>query len=105
MNPEHCDCDCHEYEDPRDPIVDRDELRTWRITISANRETSRLQRMADVARRVFGADPGVGDKIDTLHDHKGTMTVTWFRRPTEHDRKVVQQAWEAECECDIEHVW
>jgi len=101
-----CDCDSNQYqEDPRPPIVDRDERRTWQITIGAHRETSRLTRMADVARRVFGADPSVGDKIDMLHDHKGCLTVTWLQRPSAHDQRVVAQAWEDECECEIEHDW
>jgi len=87
------------------PFTDRDEMRTWRITISANRETSRLGRMADGARRVFSAGPSVGDEIHMLHDHKGELTVTWFRRPSPHDRSVVAQAWEDEDECEINHEW
>jgi len=105
MDTSPCECGCICNQDPRTPFTDRDEMRTWRITISANRETSRLGRMADVARRVFSADPSVGDKIHMLHDHKGALTVTWFRPPTQHDQQVVAQAWEGENEYEVNHEW
>jgi len=86
-------------------IADRDELRTWRMMISANRETWRLSRLADVARRIFGASPSTGDKIGEINDHKGTLTVFWSRPPTTNDLAVVAQAWDDENECDIQHQW
>jgi hypothetical protein len=42
-------------------------------------------------------------KIFKLHDHKGDLSVYWFEMPTDGEKKVVIDAWEFLCECNIQH--
>ncbi len=35
------------------------------------------------------------DKVVKLHDHKGTMTVTWSSQPTDGEKEMFVKAWES----------
>jgi hypothetical protein len=44
-------------------------------------------------------------QVTRLYDHKGTLTVTWSRKPTEEQRELVDGFWDSVfSEPDIEHV-
>lgn len=34
-------------------------------------------------------------KIESLHDHKGVLTVTWHVQPTEGDKELLSKAWKS----------
>src|SRR6476661_9805602 len=38
--------------------------------------------------------PSTKSKIDRLHDHKGTLTVTWNSLPTRNEKIEIEKAWE-----------
>ena len=35
------------------------------------------------------------DKVSKLHDHKGTMTVTWKTQPTDGEKEIFLKAWKS----------
>ena len=88
-----------------------DELFDTQITVSCYRETGRLDRMLKVFQRCLTI---INDQVETtiafngaivkLHDHKGTLTVTWRSLADfSNYRAVVEQAWTEFGEVSIEH--
>lgn len=78
-----------------------------RIKLSANREQDepwRIKRLENV--EVFYSKAISEINIAELHDHKGTLTVYWYKEPTEIEKKTIQLAWENENELEenVEHV-
>ncbi len=49
-----------------------------------------VQALADI----YG-DHEVLNKISNLHDHKGTMSVTWKTSPTEREKAMFLKAWKS----------
>ena len=78
------------------------------VSVDANRsdeEPWRLERLRSVLgwmeAHTFNATLCF---LASLYDHKGTLTVVWIHQPTQRDRQVVENAWEAHNECHVEHV-
>lgn len=44
-------------------------------------------------------------KIDTAHDHKGTLFVSWIETPNDEDLRRVESAWSSECECLLQYTY
>lgn len=46
------------------------------------------------------------EEIFKLHDHKGTLTVYWFKKPSEQNKCILKNAWEflGETPEYVEHV-
>lgn len=42
-------------------------------------------------------------KINTLHDHKGELTVYWVNEPNDEQKDIVRLAWEFLFEYNITH--
>jgi len=77
------------------------------IELSANREQEepwRIKRLENVA--AFYSKTISEINISELYDHKGTLTVYWYKEPTEIEKKTIQLAWENENELEenVEHV-
>ena len=77
------------------------------VELSANREQEepwRIKRLENVA--VFYSKIISEINISELYDHKGTLTVYWYKEPTEIEKKTIQLAWdnENELEENVEHV-
>ncbi|QWT85402.1 hypothetical protein KBP46_18390 [Chryseobacterium sp. PCH239] len=77
------------------------------ILITANRqdeEPSRIDRLERVA--LFYSKNISEINIYSLHDHKGILTVSWSKEPSNIEKKTIALAWmnENELEGHIEHV-
>lgn len=77
------------------------------IELSANREDEepwRIKRLENVAD--FYSKTISNIKISELYDHKGTLTVYWYKEPSEIEKKTIQLAWENENESgeNVEHI-
>ena len=48
---------------------------------------------------------GLHEKIDLLHDHKGTLTVNWIEEPTIGDFIICARAWNGFNEYEINHTF
>lgn len=42
--------------------------------------------------------------IESLHDHKGILTVTWREEPNNEEKILITSLWAIEKEFEIEHV-
>ena len=77
------------------------------IEITANREDEepwRIERLNDVAKYVYKS---LGElEFSGLHDHKGNLTVTWKKHPTNTEKEHFETAWEAQNELaeNVEHI-
>jgi hypothetical protein len=45
----------------------------------------------------------VSNNIFKLHDHKGILTVYWFKNPSENEVEILNEAWSYLGEPDINH--
>lgn len=72
-------------------------------------EPDRLER----GNRVYGYAVGLADlagnrafidKVDRIHDHKGTLVVTWNTAPTEEEKGYFLQAWNSLIGDETTHV-
>ncbi|HWL70405.1 MAG TPA: hypothetical protein VNS22_18780 [Geminicoccus sp.] len=76
--------------------------------VSAYREDSephRLVRLHRLSGLLALALPAAMPKIKDLHDHKGELTVTWVRLPTDQEQSVIDHIWSQYFnEIDVEHV-
>ena len=53
----------------------------------------------------FAGYDEIFEKIVSLHDHKGVLTVTWSRNPTGREYGSVNVAWRSDiCDGDSSHV-
>ena len=77
------------------------------IEITANREDEepwRIERLNYVAKYVY---KNFGEiEISGLHDHKGYLTVTWKKHPSNIEKMYLEEAWEAQNELadNVEHI-
>ncbi|MGA7329299.1 MAG: hypothetical protein WBX25_33655 [Rhodomicrobium sp.] len=94
------------------------------ITITAansGTEPGRIERLLDVLAIVHSLlDRNVIDMSDedtqegaytafvkalaSIHDNKGSLIVSWRRRPSQRWKDAFKTAWEANCEHDVQHV-
>ena len=60
----------------------------------------RLQRVAGYLRAVADCtgDFNILRKVARILDHKGELTVSWHELPTDAEKVVLKNAWDAECE-------
>lgn len=72
----------------------------------SNEEPYRIERLIKVVQihdlsQYFKGN----DNIEALHDHKGLLTVTWNRTPSDIDKDMVGAIWNLMCEegGNIEH--
>ena len=61
-------------------------------------ETWRLVRIERVIGYICALSEHYGNekllsKIAKLHDHKGTLTVTWSSAPSEVEKEIISKAW------------
>lgn len=42
--------------------------------------------------------------IESLHDHKGMLTVTWQEQPNQEEKDLITSLWAIEKESEIEHI-
>ena len=71
------------------------------ISVSAYSSETEPYRLARIERVIgyvcalsehYGND-GLLSKIAKLHDHKGTLTVTWRSAPSAGEREIISKAW------------
>ena len=71
------------------------------ITISAYSSETESHRLIRIVRVIgylcalaehYGND-NLLSKIAKLHDHKGTLTVTWRSKPTDGEKEFIVKAW------------
>ena len=79
------------------------------IVITASKsdtEPHRIKRLEKVVE-IYNLSEyfGGNDDIVALHDHKGTLTVTWSRNPSETDKQMAENIWELmnELGSNVEH--
>ena len=77
------------------------------IELSANREQEepwRIKRLENVA--LFYSKYISKINISELFDHKGTLTVHWYKKPTEMEKKTIELAWgnQNELEENVQHL-
>ena len=65
---------------------------------NAETEGSRLVRIERVIGYICALSDHYGNekllsKIVSLHDHKGTLTVTWRSDPTDGEKEILSKAW------------
>lgn len=74
-----------------------------------NTEPDRIERI----NRVYGYAVGVADergnrafigKLSRLHDHKGTLVVTWFSAPSDEEKSYFLKAWQSLIGDESSHV-
>lgn len=67
---------------------------------NSNTEPDRIERL----NRVYGYAVGLADaageleflsRLSQLHDHKGTLIVTWFEQPTDAQKHFFVKAWQS----------
>lgn len=78
---------------------------------SASTEPDRLERL----NRIYGYVVGLADhandddfitKLWQLHDHKGTLMVTWLVAPSMEEQAYFDKAWSSklgDSSCNVEH--
>lgn len=80
-----------------------------RVILSANRaddkEEDRISRLCDALKQIIEASKGTKLFINLveLRDHKGELTVRWAAKPNSSWVKIVNKAWEDQCECYVFH--
>ena len=60
--------------------------------------THRIERIQRVIGYVCAlgdhyGNPGLLEKVAAMHDHKGQLTVTWRKPPTQGEKEFFAQAW------------
>jgi len=77
------------YDDHIELEATRSEEEPFRI-VRLNRVIGYVCALAETHgnRKVLG-------KVKRLHDHKGTLTVTWSHRPSEEEKGYFLTAWES----------
>ncbi|GAB1858382.1 hypothetical protein MHTCC0001_32190 [Flavobacteriaceae bacterium MHTCC 0001] len=75
---------------------------------SGTNENQRIKRLERVVKAYnifkYGLNLKVLVLIDSLHDHKGLLTVTWKEKPDEEEKTLIKSLWAIEKEYEIEHV-
>ncbi len=66
----------------------------------SDEEPFRIDRLNRVIGYVYALAESQGNrkilgKVERLHDHKGTLTVTWRNRPNEEEKRYFLRAWES----------
>ncbi|MEO8681636.1 MAG: hypothetical protein ABI665_21500 [Vicinamibacterales bacterium] len=67
---------------------------------------SRLERLARTLLYVLARAENWGADVTPLHglhDHKGTLQVSYSSAPNEHLQKLIEHAWAEEYEYSVEH--
>ena len=85
---------------PRIEVTIRKDGRALTVALSAHSEFNRIGRLCTVA---LGIATDTLDKIAGLHDHKGTLGVTWMQLPTAADIAAVHIEWQEQSECTTDH--
>ena len=62
-------------------------------------EPDRIERLNNVLDNAFD-----GSKVVSMHDHKGSLVVTWDYQPTTAELKLIKDAWHWNNEIEITHV-
>jgi hypothetical protein len=84
-------------------------------TVDANRsqeEPWRLSRLERVIGYVFALAEYAGDeyffeKVESLYDHKGEITITWRKQPSDKQKDFFSKAWFSQIgdgSLSVEHV-
>jgi len=74
------------------------------MKITFDHEKWREKRLVEVQQTLIG-------KIDTrlikeINDHKGGLTVTWYKKPNQYQQQIVTNVWQNDFnEVAIVHVW
>jgi hypothetical protein len=76
---------------------------------NANTEPDRIERLNRVYGYALGLADAAGDvvflgKLSHLHDHKGTLVVTWFEQPTDAQKNFFVTAWQSKIGDETAHV-
>lgn len=66
-----------------------DDDQFWRI-LRIHRVIGYAQALADLNK-----NEKFYNKISSIYDHKGTLTITWKEAPTELEKVYLQMAWES----------
>lgn len=74
---------------------------------SGTNENHRIKRLERVIKAYNIFKYGLRVKslviVDSLHDHKGILTVTWKEEPNEEEKELIKSLWAIENEYEIEH--
>ena len=76
---------------------------------NANTEPDRIERLNRVYGYALGCGHVAGDvaflgKLSQLHDHKGSLVVTWFEQPTDAQKSFFVNAWKSKVGDETTHV-
>lgn len=79
-------------------LIYRDEIIL--TAYNADTEPDRLIRLERVVGYVFALAEHYGNenicsRIESLHDHKGLLTVTWHVQPTDGEKEFLSKAWKS----------
>lgn len=67
---------------------------------NSNTEPDRIERLNRIYGYALGLADQAGDracigKLAQLHDHKGTLVVSWFEEPTASEKYYFVRAWKS----------
>ena len=76
---------------------------------NSNTEPDRIERINRVYGYAVALADAAGDKeflgkLSHLHDHKGTLIVTWFEEPTAAQKENFVKAWQSKVGDESTHV-
>jgi hypothetical protein len=75
------------------------------VELSANKQQEEPWRIKRLENVIMFYSKTISEiNISELYDHKGTLTVYWFKEPTKIEKNTIKLAWENELEYNLEHV-
>ncbi len=75
------------------------------LVILEHRDGDEFPSVTRVLRVLAEIDGGTLRKIQSAHDHKGTLMITWAVIPDEHDMTRIEQRWLEENEPYLEYTF
>ena len=74
------------------------------MKITFSHDVWREKRLIELVSKLREKD--VINEINELHDHKGTLIVTWYKKPDRDKINIVDNTWDVEFnEYETKHLW